>query len=91
MCLYEWISRCERLKKPIRKCKSHSASVIHDLEDTDEPSDSEDDTNSSSRSLLPLLAGHPLADTHGTRCHSVANALVPNFLGATLPRFDQGD
>jgi hypothetical protein len=35
--------------------------------------------------LLSFVKGHPLSDTHSTRCLSQAKALVPNFTGPTLP------
>ncbi|KAF8229949.1 hypothetical protein L208DRAFT_1036075, partial [Tricholoma matsutake] len=38
-----------------------------------------------------FFSGHPLADSHGTHCHSPLKAWVPNFVGATLPCFDQGN
>jgi hypothetical protein len=34
---------------------------------------------------------HPLYDSHGTRCVPMEKSLVPNFVGAVLPRRDQGD
>ena len=37
------------------------------------------------------LKGHPLFDTHKTRCLPENKALVPNFIGETLPRRDRGD
>ena len=39
--------------------------------------------------LLPFLSEHPLAGTHGVRY--LKTARIPNFIGNTLPRHDQGD
>jgi hypothetical protein len=39
--------------------------------------------------LLPFLSTHPLAETHGVRL--LKRSHVPNFIGNTLPRHDQGD
>lgn len=41
--------------------------------------------------LLPFLGGHPLADSHGSCCQFVKKTCIPDFVGPTLPRFDQGD
>ena len=43
------------------------------------------------KGLFTFLDQHPLYQTHGTRCKPEAQALIPNFVGATLPRCDQGD
>ena len=39
--------------------------------------------------LHPFLSSHPLAETHGARL--LKTVRVPNFIGNTLPRRDQGD
>ena len=39
--------------------------------------------------LLRFISAHPLADTHGVRY--LKTARIPNFVGNTLPRHDQGD
>ncbi|TFK59309.1 hypothetical protein BDN72DRAFT_780923, partial [Pluteus cervinus] len=41
--------------------------------------------------LYPLLSGHPFSDTHCIRFYSRKKHSIPNFVGATLPRHDQGD
>jgi len=99
MCLFDWISLCKRekfparrskKKKPVRgaenfvdeECKSSSdedaACVIEDAE-----------TEAPKTKLLRFIGGHPLADTHGVHC--LKTARIPNFVGRTLPRQDQGD
>ena len=39
--------------------------------------------------LLPFLADHPLAETHGV--HRFKKTHIPNFISNTLPCCDQGD
>ena len=39
--------------------------------------------------LLQFISEHPLSETHGVRC--LKTARIPNFVGNTLPRHDQGD
>ena len=41
--------------------------------------------------IFDLLPHHPLFGTHKTRCAPGHKALVPKFIGETLPRRDQGD
>ena len=41
--------------------------------------------------LFEFQSRHPLHSTHRTRCVSVDKALIPNFIGETLPRRDTGD
>ena len=94
MCLYDWISRCQREKLPAKKRKStstHSSSSA-DESDTDEDyrtSIGENVTEAPKSKLLPFLSDHPLAETHGVRY--LKTARIPNFVGNTLPRHDQGD
>jgi len=44
---------------------------------------------SSKSQLLPFLADHLLTDTHAVQCLQKVHIL--NFVGNSLPRFDQGD
>jgi hypothetical protein len=41
--------------------------------------------------VYQYLEEHPLHDTHHMRCVAADKALVPNFVGETLPRRDCGD
>ncbi|KAF9465627.1 hypothetical protein BDZ94DRAFT_1288743 [Collybia nuda] len=50
-----------------------------------------DELRNKGSTLLFLLNGHPLSDSHSIRCAPVTKALVPNFIGPTLPRCDSGD
>ena len=105
MCLYDWISRCQRVKQ-VRKQKKPiqpeldidaivddqaDSSVEHDMSslDTDVSKMCRASKFTGSLKLLPFLSSHPLAETHGVCLLKMAR--VPNFIGNTLPRHDQGD
>jgi hypothetical protein len=38
-----------------------------------------------------FLPDHPQYNTHEIQCKSLSEFVVPNFIGGTLPRCDQGD
>lgn len=44
-----------------------------------------------SGNIYNFLSVHPLYDTHGLQLHKADPKKIPNFIGATLPRKDQGD
>ncbi|KAF8230309.1 hypothetical protein L208DRAFT_1282681 [Tricholoma matsutake] len=97
MCLYDWIQLCEHEKNPTGK---HKRQAKQHLSNTNDSTifDYGDITDSSKvqnqfpkHTLLSFQGGHPPADSHGIQCHSPSKAWVPNFVGATLPHFDQGD
>ncbi|KAF8801704.1 hypothetical protein BYT27DRAFT_7114362, partial [Phlegmacium glaucopus] len=56
----------------------------------DESPDSEE-TRSSGKNIFKFTQNHPLHDSHAS--HFIVNhkRRIPNFIGATLPRCDQGD
>ena len=108
MCLYDWISRCQRVKQPrkqnLKKKPTQleldidaivddgdNSSVEQDMSslDTDVSNPCRASKSTGSLKLLPFLSSHPLAETHGVRLLKIAR--VPNFIGNTLPRHDQGD
>ena len=105
MCLYDWVARCERTKLP-KKYKSNSRKK-HEVDDVVEgetgevfhneglsessPSQPSFHNSDSKCNMFPLLSEHPLATTHGTRCRPIGKDMIPNFVGPTLPRCDQGD
>ncbi|KAF8813191.1 hypothetical protein BYT27DRAFT_7032169, partial [Phlegmacium glaucopus] len=99
MCLYDWISTCQRKKLPTRKRKKASTDSSAES-DADKEQGASFGENAScighntatevpKSNLLPFLSGHPLAETHGVRY--LKTARIPNFVGNTLPRHDQGD
>ena len=97
MCLYDWMSTCQHERLPVKKRKvtsTHSTSSAES--DTDEEyrtsigeNVTEGPKSKADSKLLPFLSDHPLAETHGVRC--LKTARIPNFVGNTLPRHDQGD
>jgi Helitron helicase-like domain at N-terminus/PIF1-like helicase len=105
MCLYDWISRCQREKRAKKKQKKKTTQL--DIIDTNvavDDSESDHDCslveqdkscldtgvlNTSKSKFLPFLSSHPLAQTHGVRLLKLRR--VPNFIGNMLPRRDQGD
>jgi len=59
---------------------------------SDIKSDTEETTGRDGKGgLLNFKAEHPLSDSHGVRYVEDNLRCVPNFLGANLPRCDQGD
>jgi PIF1-like helicase/Helitron helicase-like domain at N-terminus len=94
--LYDWISKYQREKITQRKIK-----VVH-LDDNSDVGIESDDVSVSLQeqqddkrqrktksTLLSFLKEHPLAETHGAR--KLKRIRIPNFVGQTLPRCDQGD
>ena len=62
-----------------------------EIDDVGFTPDSDSGLPSSGIGISSFLDCHPLYKTHGTRCVPEVKALLPNFIGATLPRCDQGD
>ena len=57
----------------------------------DSLSDTPDSGMKCSTNVYRFLSDHPLHDTHGLQLHKADPKKIPNFIGATLPRKDQGD
>ena len=108
MCLYDWISKCRREKKAMKKQTlkkkptqlvdvdanvddQDNSSIEQELESSYIDSDvlSPKAKSTSKSKLFPFLSDHPLVETHGVRL--LKTKQVPNFIGNTLPRHDQGD
>jgi hypothetical protein len=105
MCLYDWISRCRREKRATKKQKKRAnIDISTDVDDSLASDQFEDissveqdkscvDTDALNRTskskLFSFLSSHPLTETHGVRL--LKRSHVPNFIGNTLPRHDQGD
>jgi hypothetical protein len=103
MTLYEWVRRCSRVKfvkaKKMKQPKEnynnpdmsfHSADASFDSV-PESLSDSHDSGTKRSANVYNFLSDHPLLDTHGLQLHKADPKKIPNFIGATLPRKDQGD
>lgn len=100
MCLYDWISMCKREKLPVKRFKNKRKAVRSAETSVDEECQSSSGENTTYVSedavtempktkLLRFISEHPLAETHGVRY--LKTARIPNFVGKTLPRHDQGD
>ena len=99
MCLYDWVSTCQRERFPRKSKKKFTASDSSTEIDVDEvfsigenesyASNANVTSETQKSKLLPFLNEHPLSGTHGVR--RLKNARIPNFVGNTLPRHDQGD
>ncbi|KAG5221681.1 ATP-dependent DNA helicase [Salix suchowensis] len=103
MCLYDWVTRCKRVKPTASKKKNSNNSTdcddyVSSEDDLDEEPDDTDNFLVTSKRLKQVLldyqADHPLASTH--KCSLLlptnkrAKFMVPNFMGIP-PRRDQGD
>jgi hypothetical protein len=106
MSLWEWITRCKRVKKKSKKSNgdADNASGVKtetpaydDIpcdDGTDYHSDSdfeEKATDSSKSNVYNFLPGHPLSSTHATHCAPASKYKIPLILGPNLPRRDIGD
>jgi hypothetical protein len=99
MSLYEWVSRCSRVKlprgnKPKDTCNPDTSFVSADTSldsVTDVPLDSPGLNKKHLKRIHTFLSDHPLYDTHGIQLHNEDSKKIPNFIGATLPRKDRGD
>ena len=98
LCLYDWIARCERTKltkkqQLNRREGDNEDDVIEEECPVDKypPSHHGFCVSETTSGIFPFLSEHPLAKSHGTRCRPVSKEKVPNFVGPTLPRCDQGD
>ena len=99
MCLFDWISKCKREKLPVRRYKrkkkedpSTKSYIDEECGSFDENTTCDGDdaaTELPKTELLRFISEHPLAETHGVRY--LKTARIPNFVGNTLPRHDQGD
>ena len=97
--LYDWISRYQQEKKTPKKL--NKSMDVHLEDDSDigvesdsspfDPQEKQESKNvkKSKSTLLSFLGNHPLAETHGA-C-KLKKVRIPNFVGQTLPRCDQGD
>ena len=80
--LFRWI-QCQRVKK---RSKQRITAFRERVES------GEGAPNNRATKFFPFLAGHPLHMTHEATCDEFkCETVVPNFLGGTLPRADEGD
>ncbi|KAF8220961.1 hypothetical protein L208DRAFT_1330857 [Tricholoma matsutake] len=103
MTLFDWIAWCKRIKYPsaTKATRKHwldeDSSDIEEAQFEEKISQNEVDEVCSlsfdigSKSILKFTSEHPLVQSHGLRCISANHNIIPNFVGRTLPRCDQGD
>ncbi|KDR76761.1 hypothetical protein GALMADRAFT_51106, partial [Galerina marginata CBS 339.88] len=102
--LYDWVQRYERKKvkkakvvntadnidiSPVEneaadKSNMSFESILEDDIDNEEP-------KSTGKNVFRFSQMHPLHDSHASQYISNYSKRIPNFIGATLPRCDQGD
>ncbi|TFK59757.1 hypothetical protein BDN72DRAFT_780333, partial [Pluteus cervinus] len=82
--LYTYVSRCKRIK-----VHKHSDNKEHDIETDQE--DAKETVIKSKKGLFAFQAGHPMRGTHMVSVLPLNKARIPNFIGSTIPRADQGD
>lgn len=80
MSLYEWASRCKRVKRTVDPKDSVALGGGRSTR-----------SQQTTSVVLPFLEDHPLSDTHATTCCPPLRNHIPNLIGGTLPRRDQGD
>jgi hypothetical protein len=90
--LYDWLGNCVRERK-----KNSGKRMGANQSNPDPPQVSDDEDEHmvgelvESGNLLLFASEHPLEATHGVRWLSKKNKRVPNLIGPSLPRPDQGD
>ncbi|KAF8891011.1 hypothetical protein BD779DRAFT_1437885, partial [Infundibulicybe gibba] len=88
MTLYDWVCRCTRVKIPT-KGAGGGRSLADDNEDGG--LDAGPPLGKLGKNIFAFTKDHPLHKAHATRVSPSKDTVVPNIVGATLPRRDQGD
>ena len=95
LCLYDWIQCYHRKKtKKSESNKSLSTDEINDdIFDISFETVTEIDEipKAKAQNIFHFTTKHPLHDSHASHLISNYEKRVPNFIGANLPRCDQGD
>ena len=104
ICLYDWIKSYTRKKVRQTVKKQSLEDNKYSEEDIDQGNNSFSSLNSSideytdmcinqkkNASTYYFTSDHPLYDSHATVYIQKNDNRIPNFIGATLPRCDQGD
>ena len=97
VCLYDWVQRFQR--KKVKKSKSASGDCSTGMTnelinvdcDVSFESVSEVDVTRKAQSTFHFTEKHSLHDLHASHFFSNYEKRVPNFVGANIPRCDQGD
>lgn len=91
MSLFEWASRCKRVKLPTSRQGGGALRVSRNKNKKTDPDDTDTEYVPTGSVTVPFCESHPLAETHATTCYPPFPMRIPNFIGGTLPRRDQGD
>jgi len=97
ICLYDWIQRyCRKKYKKTKSENSSIADVDNMLEESSDisfetMSELDDISKAQAKNIFYFMKDHPLHDSHASYLVSNYKKRVPNFIGANLPRCDQGD
>ncbi|TFK59134.1 hypothetical protein BDN72DRAFT_781161, partial [Pluteus cervinus] len=83
--LYTFVSRCQRVKV------STDGDCIEGSDNEETYEVSKPATKSATKGLYHFKDGHPMAKTHKLSVCQQNKALIPNFVGGTIPRADRGD
>jgi len=89
--LYQWI-QCYTKRRRSKNKMEAMASKLADLECPESDAIESEEEGTRSDIYQPFQRPHPLYATHEARCDfKKLNTNVPNFVGGSLPRADQGD
>lgn len=97
LCLYDWIQHYRR--KKFKKPKTENSSAAKSDEILDENynlsfetvTEIDESPGAKTQNVFHFTSDHPLHDSHASHLISNYQKRVPNFIGANLPRCDQGD
>ncbi|KAF8871635.1 hypothetical protein BD779DRAFT_1453688, partial [Infundibulicybe gibba] len=91
MTLYDWVCQCTRVKIPAKK-QSLTQNTLDNLDECHE-SDTEIDPalGTLGKNMFAFTRDHPLHRGHAIKVSPPKDTVIPNIVGATLPRRDQGD
>jgi hypothetical protein len=104
--LYDWISQYKRVKIAKKKLKAKNINdyisecdenSIYSNESEDsiknhiEENDEQESEIETGKNIYQFLKPHPLYQSHAMKFIIKHEKIVPNFIGPTIPRFDQGD
>ncbi|KAK0439735.1 uncharacterized protein EV420DRAFT_1623165 [Desarmillaria tabescens] len=78
----DWATIARRIKIPKSKQRHNNTGIIDEQQDT---------TDDRPKGGLSFIDGHPLKDTHYLVVDDADEYTIPNFIGETIPRKDNGD
>ncbi|KAF8870570.1 hypothetical protein BD779DRAFT_1455111, partial [Infundibulicybe gibba] len=93
MNLYDWVCQCTRVKISTKKAKDGKKLLDQNVLDGSDESDTEAGSplDKLGKNMFAFTRDHPLHKGHATRVSPSKDTIIPNIVGATLPRRNQGD